>query len=250
MLTPTQKLGTTNNRLGCGQTETWPPPLQRDATAPWASAARRPCLAQRRPCMTGSRAALGSAPPELPAVHPTGPVVAGPHSSVVSPGLTLQMCLCSSRAGAGPQLHTHHGPSVPACHPAALPGLMAGPMNKTRRLPGHVERRTLAALCTLPRQGNGVRQHVPKHCRAFPPGPMSPLKEFMFLWNLKKKKKKSPLHACSNILTVNNLGSKVTFPGRSTAGEGWCRRCGRPAARAYTQYRAPESLAGGPGGKD
>lgn len=71
--------------------------------------------------MTGSQAALGSAPPELPAVHPTGPVVAGPHSSVVAPGLALQMPLCSSRAGAGPQLHTHHGPLSATVPPRSSP---------------------------------------------------------------------------------------------------------------------------------
>lgn len=70
---------------------------------------------------------------------------------------------------------------------------------------------------------DGCRQLVPKQSKAFPPGPHA-LGIIHFLWNpvtLKKKGKttqKTLPQACSNILSVNNLESKVTFPREHTVG--------------------------------
>lgn len=70
---------------------------------------------------------------------------------------------------------------------------------------------------------DGYRQPVPKQSKAFPPGPPRPWNNSVFVESshLKKKAKttqKTLPQACSNILSVNNLESKVTFPSEHSVG--------------------------------
>lgn len=107
---------------------------------------------------------------------------------------------------------------------------------------------------------DGCRQPVPKQRKAFPPGPPRPWNNSVFVESSHFKKKgkttqKTLPQACSNILSVNNLESKVTFSsehsvGRVSRGQRGMqnRECTAPSPRhsqAGDQGRAGKGNGGG-----